>query len=283
MSLRMKFGVCAVAFSLAAGVANAETFDFGGSPERFSGNGDRKPPRCQINIPRAAQSSFFVQWNCTDDQATPDQIRTSLWIQRPGERAPDKLKEFLGFPASIFIDEGVLRVENFTDGLPAAFRLVAEDRAGTSAISPFYTVVAQDNSVDTCSLELETEGTESDGGTTGIPSERVLASDVSVTTEQVGNNDVRVTTFAAVNASPCEIGDVCSNDEKVTFESSLALLDGDDGTTSATGTVIVSPGNVGASVEGSAVRSSSSLTSLEVSGMTVIDGVPATVTLTCQQ
>lgn len=261
----------------------ADTLDFGGSPERFSGNGDRKPPRCQLDVPRAAQSGFFIKWNCTDDQAEPDNIRTSLWILRNGAEVPEKVKDFLGFPASVFVDEGLLGVQNFADGLPAAFRLVASDRAGTSALSPYLTVLGQDNSVDTCSLELLTDPTQSDGSTTGVPSRQVLLSNVSVSTRQVGNNDVTVSLIEGVSANPCEIEEVCDDGENlVSFRTSITFED-TSGSTDANGTISVSPGSVLADLDGTAVVAESSLSSLEVSGDTTINGVATRVSLSCSQ
>lgn len=263
-------------------LASADTLDFGGSPERFSGNGDRKPPRCQINVPRAAQEPFFIKWNCTDDQAEPDNIRTTLWILRNGAEIPEKVKDFLGFPASVYVDAGLLGVEEFTTGLPAAFRLVAMDRAGTSALSPYLTVLSQDNSVASCGLELLTDPIQSEGSTTGVPSRQVLLSNVDVQTTQVGNNDVVITMLENGTASPCEIDEICGEDAAVRFQASITLSE-TSGTTSAEGRVTVTPGVLSVNVEGSANVAESSLSSLEVTGDTTIDGVATRVTLSCSR
>ncbi len=261
----------------------ADTRDFGGSSESMRKEGDYLPPRCQLDVPRSAQSGFFIQWNCADDQTEPDDIRTTLWILRNGAQIPEKVKDFLGFPASVFVDASLLGVENVSDGLPAAFRLSAADRAGTTAISPYLTVLAQDNSVDTCSLELLTDPTESEGSTTGVPSRQVLLSNVSVLTRQVGNNDVAISLIAPVSANPCEIDEVCDDDENlVSFESSINFAE-TEGSTTASGSISVTPGFVLANVEGTAVVAESSLTSLEVTGDTTINGVATRATLSCSQ
>ncbi len=269
--------------ALLPSAALADTLDFGGYTESLPKEGDPKPPRCQLDVPRAAQSAFFVKWNCSDDQTLPDDIRSSLWILRNGATVPEKVKDFLGFPASVFVDEGILGVENFTDGLPSAFRLVASDRSGTTAISPYLTVLAQDNSVDTCSLEVLTDPTQSEGSTTGVPSRQVLLSNVSVTTRQIGNNDVTVSLLVPVSANPCEIDEVCDDGENlVSFRTSITFV-ATDGSTDASGTISVSPGNVLADLEGTAVVAESSLRSLDVTGDTTINGVATRVSLSCSQ
>ena len=83
----------------APAIAYADTTDFGGYPERFKGAGDRIPPRCQIDLPRASAEPFFVKWNCTDDNAEPSDIRSEVWIYRKGAPTGALLQNFLGFPA----------------------------------------------------------------------------------------------------------------------------------------------------------------------------------------
>lgn len=263
-------------------VASAETTDFGGFTEKFKGAGDKIPPRCQIDLPRASTDPFFVQWNCTDDNAEPGDIRTELWIYRKGAPAGSLLAPFLGFPASVRIDESVLQATTVAEGLPASFRLVAIDRAGITTLSPILTVAAQDNSVDTCTLRVTTEATSSDGSTTGSPELTVLLDDVAVNVNQLTNTTFRVASKQVAQADPCEIDSLCFNDSEVRFESSLELTD-DEGTVSVSGTVTVIPGSLVVDVEGTTTVDGVVLKSLEAQGTGRISGADATVSLTCNQ
>lgn len=285
--------ICLLVFTTAG---SSETSDFGGHPDRFKGGGDRTPPRCQIDLPRASTEPFFIKWNCTDDVSPEDEIRSELWIMRKDAVAAEKLSSFIGFPASVYIDSGILRQDVFADGLPASFRLVAYDRAGIAVITPFLPVLGQDNSVDTCDLLIVTEPTEADGGTIGQPSQTLSVSDAQVLSRQTTNSDLSVQTTQKVAASPCEITDLCEDKQQVTFESSLTVTsedssDQDDsdsgtltpGTKNLMGSLSLSPGNLLVSLSGEGQVSAGALESFEVSGNTVIDGASATVTLSCEQ
>jgi hypothetical protein len=256
----------------------AETTDFGGYPDRFRAGGDQTPPRCQIDAPRSATSSFFVQWDCSDDVSPDDEIRTELWLLRRGAPTTVKIADFLGFPASVQINESILQSESFTDGLPITLRLVARDRAGNGSLSPFLTILGQDNSVDTCDLLLVSDTTESDGGTTGLPSMTVLLDNAMVSSQQTSNVDLRLTTPISATPDPCEIDSICS-DGSLSFVATV-LIDDDN---NATASISITPGSVLANVSGSAVVDGTDLQSLSLQGTTVIDNVVTNVTLSCQQ
>ena len=259
----------------------ADSVDFGGSPESLKGNGDQEPPRCQFEVPRGATEPFFIQWNCVDDVSARDEIRSELWMLRNGALAPQKVSDFLGFPASVQVTAGILGAETFTAGLPASFRLIARDKAGVAAISPFLTVTAQDNSVDSCGLSLNTsvQKIASNSSTALQSASRVEVKDASVNTQQISSSDVRIVTPARVLADPCEIDDVCSDANELTFQTSAEFAS--DG--SATGTITISPGNVVSSLTGTATIENAVLTKLELSGKTTINGVATDVALTCSQ
>lgn len=268
-------GACAISPAFSPAVLRAETLDFGGYPERLKGNGDLEPPRCQFNVPRAATESFFIQWNCTDDVSDPGDIRTELWMLRNGALAPVKLADFLGFPASVFITEGHLQAATVAAGLPAAFRLLARDKAGVATLSPFVTVSSQDNSVNTCTLKLLTDTSDSADAT----AQTVLVSDARVNTQQTSSTDLKITTQARTLSNPCEIDAVCSDDSEVTFQATLELATGN----AAKGTLSASPGDVFATVSGSASVENSALVNVVLTGKTAIDGVVTSVSLSCKQ
>ena len=269
---------------IAAGVisslaAHAETTDFGGYSERFKGGGDKIPPRWQIDVPSASTEPFFVKWNCTDDNADSQEIRTELWLYRAGAPTGELVANFLGFPASVLVNEGLLGVTTFRQGLPISLKLLARDRAGITTISPSITVRAQDNSLTTCDLNISTEGTESTGGTTGTPSSSVNVDDAKVNVTQPSETQLGVASAGSLLGDPCDIDSVCFDNSRLTFSSSLALnAEGD-----ATGTVTIVPGNLVVNVTGSSSVDGVNLQSLAVSGDTTIDGADATVTLNCNR
>ncbi len=277
MKRAIVFLVPAAALFVAA-YAVAETTDFGGFSERFKGGGDKIPPRCQIDLPTASTEPFFVKWNCTDDNAAPEEIRSELWVYRNGAPAGDLVANFLGFPASVHIDEGILGVANFTDGLPVGIKLLARDRAGITTISPLFTVRAQDNNVSTCSLSINKEGTEASGGTTGTPSESVDVGSANVNVTQSSASQVSVAAAGSLLASPCEIDSICHDDSRLTFTSNLTISG-----TSANGTVSVTPGNLVVNVTGSATVDGVMLETFNVSGETTIEGKDATLSLSCDR
>lgn len=267
------------ALLLSPAMVFSEVTEHGGRAERFKGEVDRTPPKCQLDVPTASAEPFFVKWNCRDNASEPDEIRTELWIYRKGEAAGELLSSFLGFPASVQIDAGVLKVEEFTDGLPVGFRLYARDRGGLGMVTPIRTVASQDNTVDQCSLLIQTEATESTGGTTGVPALSVSLQDVSVLSRESSEGELSLYTPSKTTANPCEISSVCKNDDKVSFAATITLVEGGQ----ASGPVAVSPGDVAAEAQGTWSSSGAVITSLELTGTTEIDGVQATLTLTCSR
>lgn len=294
--------------------ASADVTDFGGEADRFKGNGDLEPPRCQLDVPRAATAPFFVKWNCADNYAPADEIRTELWIYKKGQEAPSLLANFLGFPASVQIDQGILGLtpeQDFTEGLPVSFRLVARDRAGVGTITVPVAVSSQDNSVTTCDLGILTEETESTGSTTGKPAMRVTVSNAVVATTQTTTSKFRVSTPTAVSADPCEIDPLCSDGERVTFVLSVVLDDentvqtggsstgedtdedtdldedqtdtGSGSQNNATGALVVNPSTFSVDLTGSASIKDAVLTELNMNGEATVDGAPASVTVTCSK
>ncbi len=269
--------VAALAAAAPISTAWAETSDFGGYSARFKGDGDKIPPECQIDLPRGSSEPFFVKWNCTDDNAEREEIRTQLWIFRKGAASGDLLKSFIGFPAAVKIDEAALGVANFTDGLPAQFRLVAEDRAGITAISPLLTVQIQDNSVDQCDLRVTAKATEATGGTTGLPESTVAVSDAAVQASQTSASNVSIVTTSAAEAETCEIESLCENDSKLTFRAPITL----GSNSSASAKLTISPGALLVEMTGTTQVKDSALTSISLSGTTEIEGREADVTLDC--
>jgi hypothetical protein len=267
----------AAAILLAASTAQADTSSFGGYSARFKGAGDKIPPECQVDLPRGSGEPFFIKWNCADDNAEREDIRTELWIYRKGAPTGERLKSFIGFPAAVKIDEGVLGVTKFTDGLPLQFRLVAMDLAGITAISPLLTVQVQDNSVSQCDLKIVAQATESTGGTTGLPESTVSAQNAAVQASQSSASNVSIVTTSAAEADPCEIESVCENDSKVTFRSPVTIASDN----SATAKITVSPGALLVELSGSAEVKDAALNSLSLTGTTEIEGREAEVTLTC--
>lgn len=256
-------------------------FDFGGNIERYKGRGDRVPAQCQVGAPTAAGGPFKVLWNCTDNDTSPEEIKTEVWVQRKNSNSWDLYKSFLGFPAGLNVDANVLMAASVREGLPASFRVVAIDRAGNATFSPTVTVAPGQAEIVTCDLAVTTAGTDTDetGETTGIPSQSVILS--GVTSDVISNSDTAFIfkSSAAGAASPCEISSVCENNGSVEFSGSGTIAT--DST--ATGDIIVSPGGVVASLTGAISKGSTtgSVTSLELSGETTVEDVPATVELTC--
>ena len=288
-SIFRRFGLFALALSTSLliyglvieqeSLVQAETADYGGYNERFKGGGDKIPPECQLDLPTASLSPFFVKWNCSDDNAMPQDIKTELWIYRKDAPAGALLASFLGFPASVQIDEHVLGVTNFKEGLPVAFRLRAVDRAGITMVTPLLSVTAQDKSLDTCSLHIVTEQTASTGDTTGLPSQSVIVEDAAVAVQEISETEIRIITPSSVTASTCEIESICSDGDKVLFEASLALASGN--TTS--GTLIVTPGNFTPAVTGTTTEDGVTLSGVSVTGDATVNGANATFTLNCAQ
>lgn len=264
---------------IGAQIAQAETLSFGGHGEKFKGGGDKIPPECQVSYPTASTAPFLVQWNCVDDNAAREEIRTELWIYRKGAQAGELVQSFLGFPANVQITPALLRTADISSGLPVSFRLVATDRAGIATVSPFMTVRTQDNSVTSCTLQIETEETASTGDTTGLPAGTVLVENARVTTGFVDDQHITVSTVQPTAATTCEVTSVCDDGEKVAFQATLAL----SGNSNATGVLSVTPGSVRSQLSGTATYADTSLTAVEMTGEATIDTQNATVSLDCKK
>lgn len=133
----------------------AEVTEFGGHPARFKGKGDMQPPLCQIDIPRFVSNSFFVGWDCSDNQSSPDELRSELWIVKKNSPIPYKVGDFLGFPASVKVEKAHLADftnisseaekyellnNDFEYFLPINVRLLVRDRSGNASLSPVIEV-----------------------------------------------------------------------------------------------------------------------------------------------
>lgn len=265
---------------LAPALAKAETHDFGGYTERYKGGGDKIPPRCQLDLPSASTTAFFAKWNCSDDNSDPQEIRTELWLYKKDSTAGQLVANFLGFPAAVKIDEGLLGVTTFTEALPFSIKLLARDETGMTTISPQLSVQAQDNSVQTCKLSINTEATESTGSTTGTPAFNVTVEKADVHVSQRDSSQLTISAEKSP-AEPCEIDSVCSDDSKVSFFTDFIFSSVTSGVVA--GLLTVLPGSPRVGVSGTGNISDLVLQDLEVSGTTTIDGASATVKLTCSK
>ncbi len=261
--------------------ALAETHDFGGYTERYKGGGDKIPPRCQIELPSASTTSFFVKWNCSDDNSDSQEIRSELWLYKKGAPTGQLIANFLGFPAAVNIDESLLGVTTFTEALPFSVKLLARDETGMTTISPQLIVQAQDNSVETCNLSLLTEATEASGSTTGTPALAVAVDKAKVSVSQSSSSQLTVTTIEKSSAEPCEIDSVCFDDSRLTFSSNMSFSSASSSIVS--GTLSIIPGSLVVNVAGTANISGLVLQDLEVSGTTTINGASTAVSLSCSK
>jgi len=275
------FGIAAATLSFSPVLTQAETFDFGGKPERFPGRGDRVPPTCQVQAPSAAGASFLVLWNCEDDDAAKGDIRSELWVLRKGSSAWELANQVLGFPAATTIDATLLKSTTVKDGLPASFRVVGIDRAGNATISPPFIVNPGDASTLTCSLTITTSGTETDssGSTTGVPSRSVVLSNVP--SEAIAATDTAFTIKSATSslATTCEIDSVCEADSLVSFSGSGVVNAG----SSSDVTLSVAPGAPNLILSGTVTAGSdgTSVNAVNLSGTGTVEEEQATVTLEC--
>lgn len=265
--------------------ASALTTDQGGHAEKYKGGGDKVPPRCGFDVPSSASEPFFIRWNCADnfeDKTPQSDIRTSIWIRRESDTRWVKIEDFLGLPASLYVDHGLLGIsplDDFESGLPVSFRLVAIDNAGITSTSPVRTVSAGSTALASCSLLIMTAATESTGSTTGVPAMSVQVENTSVASQQTRSDSVSFTTTADVSAAPCEIDTVCANSQQLSFLGSATL--GADGT--AEGSLQVIPGIDFVALSGThQLDSSGQASTLNLSGETTIDGLAATVNVSCE-
>lgn len=259
--------------------AHAEVTEFGGHDQRFKGNGDNTPPQCTIEYPRGSTTPFFIEWGCSDDVSSQDAIRSELWIRKLNSTRSVLLSDFLGFPASALIDENTLGVEDFVDGLPITFRLIVKDQAGNAATSESITIRSQDVTVDSCDLTVVTSATESTGSTTGLPSMTVAIDNGDVSVTDTSTSNFSITTPVEVTASTCEIDSMCNDESELKFNIVVDL----DTAGNASGLIEITPGDVTAQLSGSSTTASSSLTRLDMTGSTIINGASTNISFVCTQ
>ncbi len=264
--------------------AQARTTDQGGHPEKYKGGGDKVPPRCGFDVPTAASEPFFIRWNCADnfeDKTPQSDIRTSIWIKRESDTRWRKIDDFLGLPASVWVDRsllGISELDDFEKGLPVSFRLIASDNAGITSTSNIRTVSAGSTVIEVCNLSVVTEATESTGSSTGIPALSVQVDNAAISSIQSSTDAVSFSTLDEVQSSVCEIDSLCSNGGLISFNgtASLATDGGSDGS------IQVVPGLDFVALQGSyQTDSSGAATALNLTGETLVDGLSATVTLSC--
>lgn len=277
----LSFGIATVTLSLSPVLAQAETIDFGGRPEKFQGRGDRIPPSCQVQAPSAAGASFLILWNCEDNDAAKPDIRTELWVLRNGSSAWEIGKQFLGFPAGMTVDENLLKSTTVREGLPASFRVVGIDRAGNATISPSFIVNPGDASTLTCSLNLATAGTETDssGSTTGVPSRSVVLSDVPSEAIAATQTAFTIKSSTSSLATTCEIDSICSADSQVAFSGSGVINSGSSSDISLS----ITPGAPNLTLSGTVTTGTDgmSVSAVSLSGTAILEEESATVSLEC--
>lgn len=259
---------------------NEQLIDIGG--DGFSGGGDKTKPNCQISHPLSASTDFYIKWNCEDNTATRGELVTEVWILRPDAPRYVKVSDYLGFPASLLIDEALVGGP-FSQWLPASFILIARDTAGNAAISAPFTITNRDNDVDTCTLLVSTRATESNGDTTGIPSLTTRLTDVPTFTQSTNDTTFAVSMFDPEVADPCEIDELCKDggdDENEVFFSASITVD-EEG--QADGRINLSPGEFVINVEGTGTVSDSILDSVTLKGTTIIQDTVTDVVLNCSQ
>ena len=263
---------------------SAVTTDQGGHPEKYKGGGDKVPPRCGFDVPTSASEPFAIKWLCEDnfqDKTPSADIRTTIWIRRDSDTRWRKVEDYLGFPASLFVDHGLLGIsplDEFESGLPVSFRLIATDNAGITSTSVARTVSAGSTVLSRCDLLVVTDATESTGSTTGVPSMTVQLDDAPINSAQTRSDSVAFSTPNEVTASVCEIDSLCSNNDMIGFNGTASLEENG----SSDGSLQVIPGIDFVALEGTYQTDSSGVaTALSLSGPTVIDGLSATVTLSC--
>lgn len=235
-----------LAISLPFNMAHSEVTEFGGYHARFKGDGDLQPPECQVDVPLQANESFFIQWNCNDNESSPDELRSEVWIVKKNSPIPNKIADFLGFPASVKIEKAHLidesqiqsdidrnRVQDqsFESFLPIGIRLVVRDRSGTASLSPVLTVEAGSptTSGSSCKLSVQTDPVPSSIDFTGMPALYMEADSISSSTSSTiaGNTTVRSSQSFTFNT--CEIQEICSN-PSASFNFQFTLQNNSSGT-----------------------------------------------------
>ncbi len=271
--------------ALAPLAVSAETTDFGGYAERYKGAGDKIPPQCQVNAPSAASEDFVVKWNCVDDNPNntpPEKMRARFWVRKPSDTRWHILDHFLGFPASVLVDRGMLGIAadaDFKSGLPISLRIEAWDTAGNTTFSQILSVSDKDTTLDTCSVNIVAAATESSGDTTGLPSQEVTLTDAPVITTRQADDKIRITSASIADAEPCEIEGVCADSEQVSFDLTVTVAEDQ----SATANFIATPGVTQTELTGTAKISGVVLDSVSLSGSGTADGRDAQISVSCSK
>jgi hypothetical protein len=204
---------------------SSEVVEFGGYPARFKGDGDQEPPHCHIEAPSRANQPFFIQWNCTDNHSSPDELRSEVWIVRKAEQIPYKVADFLGFPASVRItkdhlinlsgisseeERQALQNQEFENFLPVGIRLLVRDRSGTASLSPVLTVDPGSSlSISSCTVSINTDPVASTIDITGMPSLFAEVNSVPVTSFGNISGSVTLRSEQPFRFNPCEIESIC--------------------------------------------------------------------------
>jgi hypothetical protein len=210
-------------------LVHAEVTEFGGHPARFKGNGDLQPPLCHIEAPTQANSPFFIQWNCTDNESSPDELRSEVWLVRKNAPIPYKVTDFLGFPASVRIEKEhlidftgmeshesheILRQTSFEELLPVGIRLLVRDRSGNASLSPVLTVEAGSSpdsgpSLSRCSLLMQTNPVPASIEFSGAPALFAEARSFPITSLSTISGFPSLRSSRAIRFDSCEIDEIC--------------------------------------------------------------------------
>jgi hypothetical protein len=300
----------ALALLVATGVAAAQNKSFGGPEESFKGKGDREPPICLLDTPRLAGEGFHVMWDCRDNDAKREDIRTELWLQASGSPIYSMVGTFLGFPASVQVTNELVGKENFREAFPIRVKLLARDSAGNSTVSPVRTVEYATTKLRECDLLISeratTTGTDDEDETTSA-GVMVDVRRIPVTASSTSST-VDVTSFEPTLASKCELDSVCSNEEKVSIRLNLsrkassdtpaadeedttgedaetpedATADETESTQNATGSLQIIPGASDVSVAGEISGEQTDIDAISVTGTAEISNRPTRISVTCR-
>lgn len=243
----------------------AEVSSFGGDAEQFVGDGDLVPPACSLDLPKVASAPFFVKWDCSDNLSPKDDLRSEIWIKPNGQTISRKVKDFLGFPAAIEVNEGLLKdlsetkattsskadtsstgtdeQSSFETYFPLEVRLIVRDRGGASTISEVKSVLS--GSSLSCDLSLKTESIAASGDSSGTPSLEASATGIEGANSGGGVQSLNEFAF-----SSCDIDEICKDEPKYSFSISSAgafTLIGTDKSYSGKGELVEDTENAGTS------------------------------------
>lgn len=278
------------------GIGHAQVItEFGGSPARYKGDGDQEPPLCSLDVPKSASEPFFIKWNCSDNQSSPDELRSEVWILKQGAQIPVKIADFLGFPASVKIEkehlidyaalgnDEVARTEaqarSFESFLPVRFRMLVRDRAGVSSLSSVVEVTPDSGSFSSCSVNLSTEAQAATLEVTGIPALIATAPSVPVSASSSGTvsgSGAVINSTDNFSFSVCEIESLCANDAQ--YQLSLTF-DKNEGN----GQVVINSVNSRQSISANLKPEleSENGDAVTLVGQTTLEGAPLLVGIQC--